>query len=129
MGLGLRMVFTDCDALIFDSDGVLVNSEVINIAVEQEYLAELGLTYDYATYVSRFVGLANADFHAQLAADFNEHVGGEFPQDFGSRLDERIWPRIEAELKPLDGVERLVAAFGGRVAVGSSASIPSIICS
>ena len=92
MGLGFRMVFTDCDALIFDSDGVLVNSEVINIAVEQEYLAELGLTYDYATYVSRFVGLANADFHAQLAADFNEHVGGEFPQDFGSQLDERIWP-------------------------------------
>ena len=41
MGLGFRMVFTDCDALIFDSDGVLVNSEVINIAVEQEYLAEL----------------------------------------------------------------------------------------
>ena len=127
MGLGFRMVFTDCDALIFDSDGVLVNSEVINIAVEQEYLAELGLTYDYATYVSRFVGLANADFHAQLAADFNERVGGEFPQDFGSQLDDRIWPRIEAELKPLEGVEKLVAAFGGRVAVGSSASIDKLV--
>ncbi len=120
------MPLSNCDALIFDSDGVLVNSEVIHIAAEQELLAELGLTYDYPTYVSRFVGLSNADFHSELASDFAKRIGGEFPRDFASQLQERVWPRIEAELKPMDGVEHLVSAFGGRVAVGSSASIDKL---
>lgn len=115
------MSIAHCDALIFDSDGVLVDSEVIHIAVEQELLAELGLTYDHETYLSRFVGLSNPDFYAELASDYEARIGGSFPADFGSRLQKRIWPRIEAELRPIDGVARLVEAVGGKVAVGSSA--------
>ena len=32
-------------AVIFDSDGVLVDSEVLGIAIEREALSELGLRY------------------------------------------------------------------------------------
>jgi len=115
------MQLTDCEALIFDSDGVLVDSEVINIAAERELLAEIGLTYDYATYVSRFVGLSNPDFYAALRADYAAQYAGHFPDDFGERLTARVWPRMEAELKPIDGVADLVRAFDGEVAVASSA--------
>ena len=117
------MPLTDCDAIIFDSDGVLVDSEKIHVAVERELLAELGLFYDHETYLTRFVGLSNPDFYAQLASDYAGRVGGAFPDDFGARLQERIWPRIEAELCPIDGVAQLVEAFGGKVAVGSSAPL------
>ena len=115
------MPFTHYDALIFDSDGVLVDSEVIHIAVEQELLADIGLTYDPETYLSRFVGLSNSDFYSALASDYVARVGGSFPTDFVSRLEKRIWPRIESELQPIDGVAPLVEAVGGKVAVGSSA--------
>ena len=109
------------DAIIFDSDGVLVDSEIIHIAVEREILADLGLTYDDKTYLTRFVGLSNADFYAQLAGDYASQVGGAFPEDFGETLQAAIWPRIQAELLPIAGVPSLVEAFAGRVAVGSSA--------
>ncbi|MGB7406700.1 MAG: HAD-IA family hydrolase [Pacificimonas sp.] len=117
----------DLEALIFDSDGVLVDSEAIHIAVEQELLAEIGLKYDHSVYLSRFVGLSNADFYSELAEDFSENMGGEFPSDFAIRLHERVWPRIESELQALEGVDRLVDAFSGGVAVGSSAPIEKLI--
>ncbi|MXO89626.1 HAD family hydrolase [Pontixanthobacter aquaemixtae] len=117
------MNLADCGAIIFDSDGVLVDSEIIHIAVEQELLAELGLHYKIETYLSRFVGLSNPDFYSQLASDYAARIGGEFPPDFGQRLQKRIEPRIEAELQPIAGVVQLVEAFAGRVAVASSAPI------
>lgn len=119
----MSMSFADCEAIIFDSDGVLVDSEVIHVAVERELLADLGLTYDHKTYLSRFVGLSDPDFYAELSSDYEVLIGGTFPTDFGSRLQDRIWPRLEAELRPIDGVTQLVEAFGGKVAVGSSAPL------
>jgi beta-phosphoglucomutase-like phosphatase (HAD superfamily) len=112
-----------CEAVIFDSDGVLVDSEVIHIAVERELLAELGLHYDYPTYLSRFVGLSNTDFRAALQADYSALGLGTFPEDFGDRLNAHTWPRMEAELAPIEGVSRLVEVLKGKVAVGSSAPI------
>lgn len=121
------MARLDLEALIFDSDGVLVDSEAIHIAVEQELLAELGLKYDHSEYLSRFVGLSNADFYSELASDFSESAGGEFPSDFASKLQERVWPRIEGELRAIEGVHQLVDAFYGGVAVGSSAPVAKLI--
>lgn len=120
------MALSDYDALIFDSDGVLVDSEVIHIAVERELLAEFGLAYDHETYLTRFVGLSNPDFYLELSSDYEAHIGGKFPSDFGSRLQERTWPRIESELRPIDGVAKLIEAFGGKVAVGSSAPFDTL---
>lgn len=125
------MELANREALIFDSDGVLVNSEVIHIAVERELLAELGLTYDYVTYVSRFVGLSNPDFYASLRADYAaldpdtlpDKCSNGFPDDFADRLLERTIPRMEAELTAIDGVAQLVKAFARPVAVASSAPI------
>lgn len=115
------MDLSHIDAIIFDSDGVLVDSEVIHIAAERDILSSLGLTYDYETYMSRFVGLANDDFYAQLAADLMAETGQVFPSDFDEQLHNLAWPRIEAELQPVEGVAELVKRFEGPVAVGSSA--------
>ena len=56
-------------AIIFDCDGVLVNSEVLVIDVERQLLANLGLVYDDAEYLTRFVGTSDPDFVAALRAD------------------------------------------------------------
>ncbi len=48
---------------------------------------------------------------------------GQFPETiFDGRLDECLWPRIEAELQPIGGVKRLIDKFDGKIAVASSAS-------
>ena len=50
------------DALIFDCDGVLVDSETISIATEREMLSGWGLDYPFEIFVSRFVGLQELNF-------------------------------------------------------------------
>ncbi|KCZ90040.1 HAD family hydrolase [Hyphomonas johnsonii] len=114
------------DALIFDCDGVLVDSEVIHVAVEIEFLAELGLAYDRETYLTRFVGLGGPDFRAALAGDYARLGKGPFPEDFGERLNARAWPRIEAELAALAGATALAGRFAGPVAVASSSATPRL---
>lgn len=108
------------DGILFDNDGVLVDSEAIYVSVECELLAEIGLTYDLTTYLSRFVGLSMPDYYLQLSIDYGKQVGGEFPASFAGDLSQRSWRRMEAELKALPNVKDLVDKFNGPVAVASS---------
>ena len=70
------------DLIIFDCDGVLVDSETIQVAVELELLAELGLSYDYVDYLTRFVGLGGSEWHRAVAEDLRLHGLGNLPADF-----------------------------------------------
>jgi HAD superfamily hydrolase (TIGR01509 family) len=121
------MLLKDAKAIIFDCDGVLVDSEVIHVAAELELLAQLGLVYEHEAYLTRFVGLSNADFCAELGSDYAKIVGDQFPKDFGTQLERIVWPRIEAELEAIDGVADLVHSFGGKVAVGSSSPYEKLL--
>lgn len=113
-------------ALIFDCDGVLVDSEAIHVAVEMELLREMGLAYEWEAYLSRFVGLGVPEFHAALAEDYAALGQGPFPDDFGPRLHGRAWPRIESELTALPGAAALAARFEGPIAVASSSITPKL---
>ena len=106
-------------AIIFDCDGVLVDSEVIAIAVEREHLSGWGLVYDTETYLSRFVGLHNRDYHAALRQDAKDRRI-DLPSDFPAIIQSAIWTRFETELTAIEGARDLAEAFNGPVAVASS---------
>lgn len=114
------------DALIFDCDGVLVDSEVIAIQCEREILASWGLDYAFETFVQRFVGLHNWDFHNAIAADA-QTAGLVLPDDFRTALHANHWKRFEAELKAIDGVLDVAAAFTGLQAVASSSEADKLV--
>ena len=114
------------DALIFDCDGVLVDSEVIAIHCEREILAGWGLDYAFETFVQRFVGLHNRDFHNAIAADA-QAAGLVLPDDFRTALHANHWKRFEAELKAIAGVMDVVAAFPGLQAVASSSEADKLV--
>ena len=113
----------DIRAIIFDNDGVLVDSEIIHIAVEREVLAEFGLTYSDETYKSRFVGLSMPDYLAEIDADHRAVSGQALPAEFVSQLRARGWPRIQAESQAMAGAADLLRAFDGPYAVASSAPL------
>ncbi len=117
---------TKFDALIFDCDGVLVDSEVIAIQCEREILAGWGLDYPFETFVQRFVGLHNRDFHNAIAADA-QAAGLTLPDDFRTALHANHWKRFEAELKAIDGVLDVAAAFSGLQAVASSSEADKLV--
>ena len=108
------------DAIIFDCDGVLVDSEAIYIDEEIKLLAEMGLTYSRREYVERFMGLNNNDWIAFLREDYSKAGLGSFPPDFLERKRARTWPRIQRELQPIAGAKDLIDAFAGPVAAASS---------
>ncbi len=109
--------------IIFDCDGVLVDSERIYVAVEREYLSRIGLHYELKDYMSRFMGLTYADFIAMLAKEFEALEQGPFPEDFAVNVKETAWRRIQAELTAIQGIETFLDDYAGAVAVASSSAI------
>jgi len=56
------------DAILFDFDGVLADSEPIHFACWQEVLAPLGITLDWAFYRDCCIGVADTDMLRVMAA-------------------------------------------------------------
>jgi HAD superfamily hydrolase (TIGR01509 family) len=113
-------------AIIFDCDGVLVNSEQIAIAVERALLEDLGLTYTDADYQSRFVGLSDARFETALRADFVGLGRGTFPDDFMTQVRAECWHRFTSELQAVEGLTDYLATLDCPVAVASSSGVRSL---
>ncbi len=113
-------------AILFDCDGVLVDSEVIYIAVELDMLAQIGLVYDIEDYQSRFLGLSNGDYMRLLKTDCMARTNRDLPDDFERRLDAACRQRLLAELESMEGVEALLDTFTGSIAVASS-SAPDLL--
>lgn len=106
--------------VIFDCDGVLVNSESIYVEVERAILAEIGLVYDHGTFLTRFVGLNDGDFLAALEQDFSALGQGEFPAEFLPTARRRCAQRMETDLIAIPGLTELLKAHTGPRAVASS---------
>ncbi|MEO1135661.1 MAG: HAD-IA family hydrolase [Pseudomonadota bacterium] len=74
------------DAIIFDCDGVLVDSEVLAIKGERIALEALGLRYSSPEYVRKFVGLHDTAFFSALRQDYLAAHDVEAPDDFEDRV-------------------------------------------
>jgi len=118
----MRNVREYYDAVIFDCDGVLVDSEVLAIRGERAVLGDFGLHYTPEEYVKRFVGLHDGLFFAQLRTDYFDVHECEAPADFEERvLDGRR--RERDGLKVIAGADealRLARTHFAALAVASS---------
>ena len=115
MLVGLR-----CDALIFDFDGVLLESEYAGNAQIAAYLTRIGHPTSPEESMARFMGLAGHDFIAALEA----YIGRPLPQDFHAvRAEEDA--RVLAEgLDPVAGAIAFVRSLPQTLprAIASSSS-------
>ena len=115
------------DAVIFDCDGVLVDSEIIALRVELKALADIGLVYDdHHAFAERFLGQTHAAFHAELDKDHRERLGAPLPEGFGSRLVDMIWAEMSEFTEAVPGVHNAVAGVTVPVAVASSSGLAHI---
>lgn len=104
--------------VIFDCDGVLVDSERISVAVEARVLSELGWPHTEEDVVRRFVGRSSADQLAELT----EHLGADLTAVFDERTTREIHAAFETELCAVPGVDRLVARL-------HAAGVPTCVAS
>jgi len=114
------VTFAHPAAVIFDADGVLVDSEILAIEVEIAMLAELGLTYAPAEYRRRFLGLHDHDFRDALDIDSRAATGKPLPSDFLHRTHERRLAACKARLTEVAGAASAIATLRKQKAVASS---------
>jgi beta-phosphoglucomutase-like phosphatase (HAD superfamily) len=102
--------------LIFDCDGMLVDSERLSHGVLQQMLSELGVALPFDATVERFIGTSLPVCLARVG----ELLGGTLPEGFWSRFTQRTRVAFEAGLQPMAGVERLLAALRTPYCVASN---------
>lgn len=106
------------DLVIFDFDGVVVDSEVIAAAVEAELLADAGVAVTPEEIMARYAGLTFKDI---LLAVEREH-GAPLSASLLDRCHAEVDRRLKASVKAIDGAERAVREFGERVCVASNSN-------
>jgi HAD superfamily hydrolase (TIGR01509 family) len=99
------------DLIIFDCDGVLVDSERLSLRVDALFLDRLGWPMGEEEIIERFVGRSDADMRAEI----EERTGRPIPADIDREFDRVYRETFEAELRPVDGI---VAALDDIVAAG-----------
>lgn len=89
------------ELLILDCDGVVVDSEPITMRVLTEMLHELGIAIGAEEANERFVGIA-FDRELELIVEL---LGRPIPENFVRNYGARTFAALEAELKPVPGIE------------------------
>ena len=113
-------------ALIFDCDGVLVNSEEIVQEIELELLSAHGLHYDRDEFSRRFLGVSDEYFYAALSQDSMERLGRPLPESFPETLMQTAYEAFQTDLRSFDGVREVAMNWPGLLAVASSSSISGL---
>ncbi len=104
--------------LIFDCDGVLVDSEVLACRIDAEVLTRLGIPYTADEIMAQFVGGSLKDMMARIEAD----RGCRLPADFAAELNRALFARFETDLRPIAGVREAVLSLAMPRCVASSSS-------
>lgn len=102
--------------LIFDCDGVLVDSEVLANAALAELMTALGRPMTTEEAIGIFTGRRLPDVLA-LAEGL---LGRPIPPDLGERAGKAMLDRLRRELKAVAGVHDAIAALPGPRCVASS---------
>ncbi|MFD9292414.1 HAD family hydrolase [Streptomyces sp. NPDC060030] len=110
------------ELVIFDNDGVLVDSEPISNTVLAGYLTELGHPTSYEESLRDFMGAAIHRVHDLV----EERTGEKLPEDFDEELHRRTLTAFQQErLAAVEGVDELLGSLvadGVAYCVASSGS-------
>jgi len=109
-------------AVIFDCDGVLVDSEVLAHEVETKVLASIGLHYDAQEFKARFMGLSDKAFLTALEVDGVARLGRSIIAEIREPLEAGYRQAIEERLVEVPGALTDIKAVRHAKAVGSSST-------
>ncbi|MER6994466.1 HAD family hydrolase [Streptomyces sp. NPDC000410] len=88
------------DLVIFDCDGVLVDSERIAVKVDARVFAELGCHFTEAEIIERFVGSSSEAYTAAV----EERLGRRLKRDWFKAYARLYQEAFDAELTPVEGI-------------------------
>jgi HAD superfamily hydrolase (TIGR01509 family) len=108
--------------VIFDCDGVLVDSEPISFAVLRDTLASAGVELEESRAYRRFLGKSMASITRMIADEFKISLSAEHIEAMRTQL----FARFQTELQPVPGVAAMLAHFQLPHCVASSSQLERI---
>ena len=110
------------ELVIFDCDGVLVDSEPISIEVLLALIAEVGGDIGEATAYERFLGRSMATISGMLRDEFGLVVTDRHLEAMRATIHERF----RSDLKPIPGIAEALGRLSGKRCVASSSQLERI---
>ena len=110
----------DIQLVIFDCDGVLVDSEIISATVLVAELSQVGIALDVEQATERFLGRSFPAIAASLYRDFSIRL----PDEFEDRYRTCLLTAFDSQLQPTPGIDRLLSQLSVAKCVATSSSVP-----
>ena len=112
---------TKPDLIIFDCDGVLVDSEVLSCQCLSDVLAEFGIALSPEQALELFLGRSTA----AIEQHYRER-GQIVPDGFLARLKSRVIATFATSLRPIAGVGAVLSELDAPFCVASSSDIDRV---
>jgi HAD superfamily hydrolase (TIGR01509 family) len=107
------------DSIVFDCDGVLIDSEMLANRSEVELLKSIGIEFDLHEYMARFVGKTKQD----VLAGIESLHGVKLTEDFWKSVEDNTFKVFQTELQPIAGIFELLDCVDIAKCVASSSSL------
>jgi beta-phosphoglucomutase-like phosphatase (HAD superfamily) len=114
---------TDFDAVLFDCDGVLVDSEPITNGILRDMLEERGWKLSRAECMRLFVGKALRDEAAIIESNTGQPLTAEWLASFRERRNSGLERDLVMVRSAEDAVKIIHERFEGRIACASGADL------
>ena len=108
------------DLIIFDCDGVLVDSEVISCRAHADVLSRHGYPITQQQVFDRFLGRSTRQANSEVEAE----LGRALPDDFHVQLQDELFRSFEADLEAVPHIHSALDTITQTVCVASSGSHP-----
>jgi HAD superfamily hydrolase (TIGR01509 family) len=109
---------TQTKLVIFDCDGVLINSESLSAEVLISALGDLGVEVDFDYFCTNYVGRS----FPSVAQDIRVTFDLDLPDDFEQNYRRVLLERFAAELTLTEGVQDILGALTTPCCVATSSS-------
>jgi HAD superfamily hydrolase (TIGR01509 family) len=109
------------EAILFDCDGVLVDSEPLTLGTLRDMLADLGWDMPLAECTQHFLGRMVRSQHALIEARTGQPLTDEWMRAFYARRDAALRAHLQAMPGAAAAVQAAHAATHGRIACASGA--------
>jgi HAD superfamily hydrolase (TIGR01509 family) len=106
------------ELILFDCDGVLVDSEILACRVVSECLRDQDIFMPTTEVIRRYMGLSNKSMMLDLTTTFE----GAIPKTFAQYISARTAEAFELELQCTPGIKEVLTSLSTQICVASSSS-------
>lgn len=107
-------------AIIFDCDGVLVDSEYLIMKADLAFLKDLGIAYSPEDYHHKFVGRTAEENMVTLTQEIQRVSGQMFTEELAQKRAGYLQDSLKNDLLPLEGASDFIKSLDVKKAVASN---------